>query len=247
MKPLPLTFFADALRRRDTVLRRLTLLRDAVARRAGLRLRLVDFLRFAGDLRLRLVDFLRVVLRLAGDLRLRLVDFLRVVLRLAGALRRVVDFLRREVALRFGAALRRVVRRREVALRFGAAFLRVVVFLRVVLLRAAGARRRDVDLRAVVFLRFVVVVLRLAIVFPPVLERALAFRLLVPLRLAAFDLAARLLAGLRGFKITTSDSGMVLKPAQRRLGYKGVVGLYAGVIQNSHNAVGTPISMGGVL
>ena len=181
-------------------MRRETLLRDAVARRAGLRLRLVD-------LRLRLVDFLRVV-------RLRF-----------GA-----AFLRRVVRLRFGAAFLR----RVVALRFGAAFLRVVVFLRVVLLRA-GARRRDVDLRAVVFLLLVVVLFR-AMVFPPV-ERVLAFRLLVLfLRLAALLLAARLLAGLRGFKITTSDNGIVLNLPELRLWYKGVVGVYVGVIQNGHNA-----------
>ena len=181
-------------------MRRETLLRDAVARRAGLRLRLVD-------LRLRLVDFLRVV-------RLRF-----------GA-----AFLRRVVRLRFGAAFLR----RVVALRFGAAFLRVVVFLRVVLLRA-GARRRDVDLRAAVFLLLVVVLFR-AMVFPPV-ERVLAFRLLVLfLRLAALLLAARLLAGLRGFKITTSDNGIVLNLPELRLWYKGVVGVYVGVIQNGHNA-----------
>ena len=197
MKPFPLAFLADALRR-ETVLRRETLLRDAVARRAGLRLRLVD-------LRLRLVDFLRVV-------RLRF-----------GA-----AFLRRVVRLRFGAAFLR----RVVALRFGAAFL----------LRA-GARRRDVDLRAVVFLLFVVVLL-LAIFLPP-LERTLALRLLVFLRLADLLLATRLLAGLRGFKITTSDNGMVLKRPEQRPRYKGVVGLYVGVIQNSHKSEYAPAYMGG--
>jgi len=198
MKPFPLAFLADALRR-ETVLRRETLLRDAVARRAGLRLRLVD-------LRLRLVDFLRRVVRL----------------RFGAA------FLRRVVRLRFGAAFLR----RVVALRFGAAFL----------LRA-GARRRDVDLRAVVFLLFVVVLL-LAIFLPP-LERTLALRLLVFLRLADLLLATRLLAGLRGFKITTSDNGMVLKRPEQRPRYKGVVGLYVGVIQNSHKSEYAPTYMGG--
>ena len=81
-------------------------------------------------------------------------------------------------------------------------------------------------------------------VFPP-LERVLALRLLVFLRLAALLLAARLLAGLRGFKITTSDNGIVLSRPQHRLWYKGVVGLYAGVIQNSDNSVDTPGYMGG--
>ena len=65
-------------------------------------------------------------------------------------------------------------------------------------------------MRWYVFLLFVVV-FRLAIVLPPDLERVLALRLLVFLRLAALLLAARLLAGLRGFKITTSDNGMVLR------------------------------------
>ena len=221
----PLSPLPEAVLRRDAVLRRReTLLRDAVARRAGLRRRLVD-------LRLRLVDFLRVVLRFAGDLRRRVV-----LLRFAGDLRRRVVGFRRVVLLRFAGDFRRVVlRRREVALRFGAAFLRRVVdFLRVVLLRA-GARRRDVDLRAAVFLLLVVVLFR-AMVFPPV-ERVLAFRLLVLfLRLAALLLAARLLAGLRGFKITTSDNGIVLNLPELRLWYKGVVGVYVGVIQNGHNA-----------
>jgi hypothetical protein len=81
-------------------------------------------------------------------------------------------------------------------------------------------------------------------VFPP-LERVLALRLLVFLRLAALLLAARLLAGLRGFKITTSDNGIVLRRPHYRPWYKGVVGLYAGVIQNSHNSVDTPSYMGG--
>jgi protein-S-isoprenylcysteine O-methyltransferase Ste14 len=134
-----------------------------------------------------------------------------------------------------------------VVLRLGAAFLLLVVFLRrVVFLLRAGARRRDVDLRAAVFLLLVVVFL-LAIVLPPDLERVLALRLLVFLRLAALLLAARLLAGLRGFKITTSDNGMVLKQPERRLWYKGVVGVYVGVIQNSLNSEDTPRYMGGSL
>jgi protein-S-isoprenylcysteine O-methyltransferase Ste14 len=134
-----------------------------------------------------------------------------------------------------------------VVLRLGAAFLLLVVFLRrVVFLLRAGARRRDVDLRAAVFLLLVVVFL-LAIVLPPDLERVLALRLLVFLRLAALLLAARLLAGLRGFKITTSDNGMVLKQSERRLWYKGVVGVYVGVIQNSLNSEDTPRYMGGSL
>jgi len=116
----------------------------------------------------------------------------------------------------------------------------------VVFLLRAGARRRDVDLRAAVFLRLVVVFL-LAIVFPPDLERVLALRLLVFLRLAALLLAARLLAGLRGFKITTSDNGMVLNRSEWRLWYKGVVGVYAGVIQNSLNSEDTPGYMGGTV
>jgi hypothetical protein len=102
-----------------------------------------------------------------------------------------------------------------------------------------------VDLRAAVFLRLVVVFL-LAIFLPP-LERTLALRLLVFLRLAALLLATRLLAGLRGFKITTSDNGMVLKRPESSPWYKGVVGLYVGVIQNSHNSVDTPTHMGGTL
>ena len=122
----------------------------------------------------------------------------------------------------------------------------MVVFLRrvVVFLLRAGARRRDVDLRAVVFLLLVVVFL-LAIVFPPDLERVLALRLLVFLRLAAFFAAARLLAGLRGFKITTSDNGMVLSLSELPLWYKGVVGLYVGVIQNSLNSEDSRSYMGG--
>jgi hypothetical protein len=133
-----------------------------------------------------------------------------------------------------------------VVLRLGAAFLLLVVFRRVVFLLRAGARRRDVDLRAAVFLLLVVVFL-LAIVLPPDLERVLALRLLVFLRLAALLLAARLLAGLRGFKITTSDNGMVLKQPERCLWYKGVVGVYVGVIQNSLNSEDTPRYMGGSL
>jgi hypothetical protein len=99
--------------------------------------------------------------------------------------------------------------------------------------------------RADVFLRLVVVFL-LAIVFPP-LERALALRLLVFLRLAALLFEARRLAGLRGFKITTSDNGIVLKRSEPPLAYKGVVGLYVGVIQNGHNGEVTPTSMGGTV
>ncbi len=211
----------EAVLLRDAVfLRRVTLLRFADALRTGL-LRAVllreVFLRFAGDFLRRVVFLLR-----AGDFLLRVVDFLRrvVFLRFAGDfLRRVVDFLRRVVFLRFaGDFLRRVVD-----------FLRLVVFL----LRA-GARRLVVDLRrADVFLRLVDAFL-LAIVFPP-LERALALRLLVFLRLAAFLFEARRLAGLRGFKITTSDNGMVLSLPQLPLWYKGVVGVYVLVIQNCHN------------
>ncbi|MEL0016898.1 MAG: hypothetical protein VW715_16925, partial [Rhodospirillales bacterium] len=74
----------------------------------------------------------------------------------------------------------------------------------------------------------------LAIVFPP-LERALALRLLVFLRLAAFLFEARRLAGLRGFKITTSDNGMVLNQSELPLSYKAVVGVYVLVIQNGLN------------
>ena len=149
-------------------------------------------------------------------------------------------FLRRVTLLRFADVLRtgllRAVLLREVFLRFAGDFLRRVVdFLRlVVFLLRAGARRLVVDLRrADVFLRLVDAFL-LAIVFPP-LERALALRLLVFLRLAAFLFEARRLAGLRGFKITTSDNGMVLSLPQLPLWYKGVVGVYVLVIQNCHN------------
>jgi len=152
------------------------------------------------------VDLRRVVfLRRAGDFLLRVVDLRRVVLlRLAGDLRRRVVDLRRVVFLRLaGDFLRRVVDLR-----------------RVVFLRRAGARRRVVDLRAAVFLRLVVVFL-LAIVLPPLRERVLALRLVELFRLAAF-LAARRLAGLRGFKITTSCRVMVLTLPERSLAYKEV-------------------------
>ena len=194
-----------------------------------------SLLRRAGDFLLRVV-FLRreVFLRRAGDFLRRVVDFLRrvVFLRRAGDLRRrVVDFLRRVVLLRLA----------------GDFLLRVVDFLRrVVFLLRAGARRLAVDLRrADVFLRLVVVFL-LAIVFPP-LERALALRLLVFLRLAALLFEARRLAGLRGFKITTSDNGIVLSQPEPPLAYKGVVGLYVPVIQNGHNGEVTPTNMGGTV
>jgi hypothetical protein len=55
-----------------------------------------------------------------------------------------------------------------------------------------------------------VVAFRLAIFFPP-LERVTVFLRVAFLRLAAFFLATRLFAGLRGFKITTSRKDMVLK------------------------------------
>ena len=159
-------------------------------------------------------------------------------------------FLRRETLLLLADALRtglrRAVLRRVVLLRRAGDFLlRVVDFLRrVVFLLRAGARRLAVDLRrAAVFLRLVVVFL-LAIVFPP-LERALALRLLVFLRLAALLFEARRLAGLRGFKITTSDNGIVLSQSEPPLAYKGVVGLYVPVIQNGHNGEVTPTNMGG--
>ena len=76
-----------------------------------------------------------------------------------------------------------------------------------VFLLRAGARRLLVDLRLLAgdFLRLVVVFLLLAIVFPPV-ERAFAFLD----RVDAFLLEdVRLLAGRRGFRITTSCRGMV--------------------------------------
>ena len=102
-----------------------------------------------------------------------------------------------------------VLRRRVVFLRFGAA-RRLVERLRVVFLRRAGERRRlaVVLRRAVVFLRLVVFLL--AIFFPPLEfeRRALLVHLVVDLRvrLVAFlDLAFR-----RGFRITTSCSGMTL-------------------------------------
>ena len=159
-------------------------------------------------------------------------------------------FLRRETLLLLADALRTGLRRavllrREVFLRRAGDFLLRVVFLRrVVFLLRAGARRLAVDLRrADVFLRLVVVFL-LAIVFPP-LERALALRLLVFLRLAALLFEARRLAGLRGFKITTSDNSIVLSQSEPPLAYKGVVGLYVPVIQNGHNGEVTPITMGG--
>ena len=169
-----------------------------------------------------------------------MVDLRRAVLLRAVLLRREVVFLRRAGDFRRVVLLRRVV-----FLRFAGDFLLLVVFLRrvVVFLLRAGARRRDVDLRAVVFLLLVVVFL-LAIVFPPDLERVLALRLLVFLRLAAFFAAARLLAGLRGFKITTSDNGIVLSLPELPLWYKGVVELYVGVIQNSLNSEDTRRYMG---
>ena len=210
----------EAVLLRDAVfLLRVVLRRFAVALRTGLLravLLRVVLLR-AGDFLLRVVFLLR-----AGDFLLRVVDFLlRVVflLRAGDFLLRVVDFLLRVVFLRLaGDFLRRVVD-----------FLRLVVFL----LRA-GARRLVVDLRrADVFLRLVDAFL-LAIVFPP-LERALALRLLVFLRLAAFLFEARRLAGLRGFKITTSDNGMVLNQSELPLSYKAVVGVYVLVIQNGLN------------
>ena len=235
LKP-PSPLIEAVLLREAVFLRRETLLLLADALRTGLRRavllrRRVVFLRRAGDFLRRVVDFLRrvVFLRRAGDFLRRVVDLRRVVfLRFAG------DFLRRVVDLR-----------RVVLLRFAGDFLRRLVDLRrVVFLRRAGARRRVVDLRrADVFLRLVVVFL-LAIVFPP-LERALAFRLLVFLRLAAFLFEARRLAGLRGFKITTSDNGIVLSHSDFPLAYKGVVGLYVGVIQNGHNGEVTRDSMGG--
>ena len=225
------------LLREAVFLRRETLLLLADALRTGLRravlLRREVFLRRAGDFLLRVV-FLRreVFLRRAGDLRRRVVDLRRVVfLRRAGDLRRRVVDLRRVVLLRLA----------------GDFLLRVVDFLRrVVFLLRAGARRLAVDLRrADVFLRLVVVFL-LAIVFPP-LERALALRLLVFLRLAALLFEARRLAGLRGFKITTSDNGIVLSQPEPPLAYKGVVGLYVPVIQNGHNGEVTPTNMGGTV
>ena len=226
------------LLREAVFLRRETLLLLADALRTGLRravlLRREVFLRRAGDFLLRVV-FLRreVFLRRAGDFLRRVVDFLRrvVFLRRAGDLRRRVVDLRRVVLLRLA----------------GDFLLRVVDFLRrVVFLLRAGARRLAVDLRrADVFLRLVVVFL-LAIVFPP-LERALALRLPVFLRLAALLLEARRLAGLRGFKITTSDNGIVLSQSEPPLAYKGVVGLYAPVIQNGHNGEVTPTNMGGTV
>ena len=188
------------------------LLRDAVF------LLRVVLRRFAVALRtglLRAVLLLREVFLLrAGDFLLRVVFLLRA----GDFLLRVVDFLR-VVFLRFA----------------GDFLLRVVDFLRlVVFLLRAGARRLVVDLRrADVFLRLVDAFL-LAIVLPP-LERALALRLLVFLRLAAFLFEARRLAGLRGFKITTSDNGMVLNQSELPLWYKGVVGVYVLVIQNCHN------------
>ena len=124
--------------------------------------------------------------------------------------------MRRVVFLRLAGDLRRVV-----LLRFAGDFLRRVVDLRrVVFLRRAGARRRVVDLRAAVFLRLVVVFL-LAMFFPPLRVLVLALRLVVVFRLAAF-LAARRLAGLRGFKITTSCRGIVLRVPERCLAYKEV-------------------------
>ena len=225
------------LLREAVFLRRETLLLLADALRTGLRravlLRREVFLRRAGDFLLRVV-FLRreVFLRRAGDFLRRVVDFLRrvVFLRRAGDLRRRVVDLRRVVLLRLA----------------GDFLLRVDFLRRVVFLLRAGARRLAVDLRrADVFLRLVVVFL-LAIVFPP-LERALALRLLVFLRLAALLFEARRLAGLRGFKITTSDNGIVLSQPEPPLAYKGVVGLYVPVIQNGHNGEVTPTNMGGTV
>jgi hypothetical protein len=225
------------LLREAVFLRRETLLLLADALRTGLRravlLRREVFLRRAGDFLLRVV-FLRreVFLRRAGDFLRRVVDFLRrvVFLRRAGDLRRRVVDLRRVVLLRLA----------------GDFLLRVDFLRRVVFLLRAGARRLAVDLRrADVFLRLVVVFL-LAIVFPP-LERALALRLPVFLRLAALLFEARRLAGLRGFKITTSDNGIVLSQPEPPLAYKGVVGLYVPVIQNGHNGEVTPTSMGGTV
>ena len=133
-------------------------------------------------------------------------------------LRRVV---RRFVTLRATLLRRRVVRRRagdlrRVVFRRFTGDLRRVVFLRVVFLRA-GDLRRVVVLRRAAFLR--VVVFRLAIVFPP-LERVLAFLRDVVLRLAAFLEAARLFAGLRGFKITTSRNDIVLNTGDVGTSYK---------------------------
>ena len=205
------------------------LLREAVFLRRETLLLLADALRTG----LRRAVLLRreVFLRRAGDFLLRVVDLRRVVLlRRAGDLRRRVVDLRRVVLLRLA----------------GDFLLRVDFLRRVVFLLRAGARRLAVDLRrADVFLRLVVVFL-LAIVFPP-LERALALRLLVFLRLAALLFEARRLAGLRGFKITTSDNGIVLSQSEPPLAYKGVVGLYVPVIQNGHNGEVTPTNMGGTV
>jgi hypothetical protein len=115
------------------------------------------------------------------------------------------------VTLRFAGALRRVVFRR-----FAGDLRRVVVFLRVVFLRA-GDFLRVVVLRRATFLR--AVVFRVAMVFRP-LDRVLAFLRVVVLRLAAFFEAARLFAGLRGFKITTSRNDIVLNTGDGGAAYK---------------------------
>ena len=156
-------------------------------------------------------------------MRRRVVDLRRVVLRRVVGLRR--DTVLRRVGLRrVEGDLLRVVRRRRVVVlrRAGAAFRRRVVALRrVVFLRAGEARRRAVVVRraAVVFLLRVVFLL--AILLPPLRELAVVFReLLLPLRLATF-LAARRLAGLRGFRITTSSRAIAIKLPQQASRYKG--------------------------
>jgi hypothetical protein len=188
------------------------LLRRAVDLRFTVRRRVVR--RRAGDLR-RVVLRRRVVFLRAGDLRrvvlrrvvfLRAGDFRRVVfLRFAGDFRRVVRRLLG--AARFTVLRRRVVRRLLGAARRFVAALRLRV---VVVLRRAGARRRVVVLRRAVVFRLLVVAFLLAILLPLLVveRRALLVRLAEDLRVR--PVAFLRFALLRGFRITTSCSGMTL-------------------------------------
>jgi len=124
--------------------------------------------------------------------------------------RRRVVVLRRVVGLRRVALRRRVVvLRRVVALRRAGALRRVVVLRRrvVVLRRAGEARRRAVVLRRPTVFRAAVVLRLVAIFFTPGLRRAvLRLALAEPERLFAAPFL--LDDDRRGFKMTTSCSGM---------------------------------------
>jgi len=116
--------------------------------------------------------------------------------------------LRRVVGLRRVARRRREVVLRRVVLRRAGALRRVVLRRRVVVLRRAGERRRRaVVLRRPLVLRAAVVLRLVAIFFTPGLRRAvLRLALAEPERLFAAPFL--LDDDRRGFKMTTSCSGM---------------------------------------